>query len=94
MHLCNVVGRFVVEDQNLTADGCFLLDALDDIARLQIYPDRISTVGNFMVKTLNFGESGLQAVLIRQNRQRNCNWVGNQLSLPTEPHIAIVPRPW
>ncbi len=56
---------------DLAVDDLLLVDAFDDVARLQVHADRIAAVGDLVVEALDLGESGLEAVLlVRQSSIR------------------------
>jgi hypothetical protein len=53
-----------VEDVDLAGDGRFLADALDLVHGRHVHLDRVAGRGDAVGFALDFGEGGLQAVLV------------------------------
>lgn len=64
LHLGDLAGGLVVEDVDLAGDGLFLADAFDDVAGLEVEADGVAGGGDLVVETLDFGEGGLETVLV------------------------------
>lgn len=64
LDLGDLASGFVVEDVDLAADGLLFVDALHDVAGLQVHTDWVAAVGDFVVETFNLGEGGLKSVLL------------------------------
>ena len=54
----------LVEDVDLAGDGRFLADALDLVHGRHVHLDRVAGRGDTVGFALDFGEGGLQAVLV------------------------------
>lgn len=63
--LGNFAGSFIIKDIDLAIYSLLLTDAFDNVASTEVHADGVSRRGDFVVKTLNLGESGLQTVPLR-----------------------------
>lgn len=62
LNLCDLARHLVVEDVDLAVDGLFFANALHDVAGAQVHRNWITAGSYFMVETLDFRESGLEAI--------------------------------
>lgn len=72
LNLGDLPSVLVVEDVDTGLDSLLLLDTFGDVTSLQVHANRVTRTDNFVVQSLDLGESGLKTILRPLYQWRPC----------------------